>query len=248
MTHHVLGIDIGGTGIKGAVVDTLTGKLIGEKHKIKTPETSTPEEVLKVVRKMIEHFGWQGKSIGFGFPAIVKDGKSLTAANIHPEWVNFPVKEFFTKNLNVQVNVINDADAAGLAEMSFGEIKDKHGTIIFLTLGTGIGSALFYEGILIPNTEFGWIPYKKSIVEHYASNKAREVRRLSWARWAAELDLVLHIIDRLISPQIIILGGGVSREFSKYSSFLTQKVPVMPAVLKNDAGIIGAAISCSSMQ
>ena len=245
MIHHVLGIDIGGTGIKGAIVDTKTGKLIGEKHKIKTPEDSTPEAVLEVVKKMIEHFGWEDKPIGFGFPAIVKDGVSLTAANVHSDWVNFPVQQFFANSLKIKTSVINDADAAGLAEMSFGNITDKHGTIVFITLGTGIGSALFYDGKLIPNSEFGWVPYKKSIVEHYASNKARETKHLSWAKWGKELDAVLHIINRLIAPQMIILGGGVSKEFDKFSPYLTQSIPVYPAMLKNDAGIIGAAMACT---
>ena len=242
MSQKVLGIDVGGTGIKGAVVNVKTGEFVSEKVKYKTPSNSNPPAVLEIIQTLIKDFEWNDKPIAFGFPAIIKNGVSLSAANIHDDWINFDIVNYLSKKLNVQnVTVVNDADAAGLAELIFGAAKGKKGSVLLLTLGTGIGSALMVDGKLVPNTEFGHLKWKKSITEDYASNRARKTKNLKWSAFGAELSAVLKHIELLLSPDCIIIGGGISKSFDEYGHLLDVNAEVIPAKLKNNAGIIGAA-------
>lgn len=239
----VLGIDVGGTGIKVNVVNIETGQPIGEKLKIKTPAPSTPDAIIECLQTAVENFNWKGKKIGIGFPAVIKNGMSLTASNIDAKFINYPIDEEFSKALGCDVKVVNDADAAGIAEMTYGKGKGVNGLVLFLTLGTGIGSALFHNGTLLPNTELGHLKYKKSVFEKYASNSAREFHHLSWKKWAKELDVYLNHLDLLLSPDLILIGGGVSKNFDLYKQYLNVNVKVDMAALQNDAGIIGAAMA-----
>jgi polyphosphate glucokinase len=240
---EVLGIDIGGTGIKGCVVNMETGQLVGEKLKIKTPSPATPDAVMGVLKSMVDHFGWKGKKIGIGYPGVIKNGKSMTAANIDKKFLNFGINAEFSKAVGCEVKVVNDADAAGLAEFTYGKGKGNNGLVLFITLGTGIGSALFFEGKLISNTEFGHLKYKKSVFEKYASNSARETKKLSWKAWAEELNIYLNHINLLLSPDLILLGGGVSKHFDLYKDYLDVETIVEPSSMLNDAGIVGAAMA-----
>ncbi len=240
---EVLGIDVGGTGIKANTVNVITGELTGEKLKIKTPTPSTPDAIIECLKTVVEHFSWKGKKVGIGFPAVIKNGVSLTASNIDTQFINYPINAAFSEALECDVTVVNDADAAGLAEMTYGKGKNVKGLVIFITLGTGIGSALFYNGQLLANTELGHLKYKKSIFEKYASNSAREFHLLSWRKWAKELDVYLNHLDLLLSPDLILIGGGVSKNFDLYEKYLNTKVKVDTASLLNDAGIVGAAMA-----
>jgi polyphosphate glucokinase len=239
-----LGIDIGGSGIKAGLVDTVNGQLIGERIKIDTPIPSTPDAVATAVRDLIATTGWKGNKIGCGFPAVIQDGVSLTASNIDKGWIDLNVEELLHRYTGHTWSVINDADAAGLAERMYGRIKNERGTVLMLTLGTGIGSALFYDGILIPNTEFGHLIYRDSIAEHWVSNRARKDRMLEYDTWASELADFLDYTINLLSPRLIVLGGGVSFRFDQYSRhFENLRVPVVNAMMYNDAGVIGAAVA-----
>ena len=179
---EVLGIDVGGTGIKANTVNILTGELTGEKLKIKTPVPATPEAIIECLKEVVNHFQWKGKKIGIGFPAVIKNGVSLTASNIDSQFVNYSINAAFSHGLECDVSVVNDADSAGIAEMTYGKGKNVNGLVIFLTLGTGIGSAIFFDGKLLPNTELGHLKYKKSVFEKYASNSARELHHLGWKK------------------------------------------------------------------
>jgi polyphosphate glucokinase len=241
---QILGIDVGATGIKGAVVDTKTGALVTERLKIKTPKPATPEAIMEVIKELRKKLKYSGEKIGIGFPSIVKNGIVLSAANIDKSWITYPIKEKYSKGLKCEVFVINDADAAGLAEMKFGMGKThKKGMVFFLTLGTGIGSAPFKDGKLIPNTEFGHIKYKSSVGEKYASNSARENKKMSWKAWGNELNDYLKLLEFYMSPDVFVIGGGVSKEFEMYKQYLTLSTPVQPATLQNAAGVIGAAMA-----
>lgn len=239
---QVLGVDIGGSGIKGNIVDTLTGQLLDERFKIFTPKPSDPDAVIQVIREIIDHFNWDSKPLGFGFPAIIKHGKCLSASNIDKSWLNFEIEAEFKSRIHPALVVLNDADAAGLAEYYFGNARNIMGTVIVLTLGTGIGSALFYDGVLVPNTEFGHLLYKDTIFEKYASSSAKKRKKWSYAKWAGYLHIYLEHLNKLFSPERIILGGGISRSFRKFSPYI-QDIPVeiIPASMENEAGIIGAA-------
>lgn len=242
-TTKVLGIDVGGTGIKGGLVNLETGELISERFKLGTPEAAGPHEVLSVIQQIIEHFEWQGKPIGIGFPAVIKQGKSLTASNISKEWVDYPIKAFFEKNLECTLNVINDADAAGLAEMTYGKGKEVQGTVILLTLGTGIGSAIFKDGKLLANTELGHLKYEGQIAEKVVSNAAKKKNNLSWEEYGSQLHNFLSHVNRLFYPDLIILGGGISKKFEKYGGSFSKIGTITPASQFNNAGIIGAALA-----
>lgn len=241
----ILGIDIGGTGIKGAIVDPKTGELLTERIKVKTPKPSTPEALLDVIKSIKRKLHYTGEKIGIGYPGIIKKGVASSAANIDKAWLNYDLTTSFSKALRAKVSVINDADAAGLAEMKFGHGKRQKGKIIFLTLGTGIGSAMFVDGKLWANSEMGHLKYKKSISEKYAGNGARITKNQSWKVWGAELNAYLAMVDFYFSPDLIIIGGGVSKEFNAFKSFIKIKTPVMPAALQNAAGVIGAAMAAS---
>ncbi len=241
----ILGIDIGGTGIKGAIVDPKTGALLSERIKIKTPKESTPEAILEIIKELKKKLKYKGESIGIGYPGIIKNGCTMTAANIDKSWIGYALVANYTKALKNTVYLINDADAAGLAEMKFGSGKRKKGLVMFLTIGTGIGSAPFLQGKLLPNTELGHLKFKTSVAEKYASNSARVNKKMSWKTWGAELNAYLEMIEFYLSPTEFILGGGVSKEFDNYKSFLKVKAPVSSAQLQNAAGVIGAAMAAS---
>lgn len=241
MSKLVLGVDIGGSGIKGAVVDLDSGELHTDRIKITTPNPSTPGAVAKVVRRLARQLEWSEGPIGFGFPAPILDGVTQTASNIDKAWIKFSAREFLTTELGMPCFLINDADAAGLGELHFGAAFGLRGTVILLTLGTGIGSALFHNGNLVPNTEFGYLMYKDSIVEKYASNQARKAKGLSYSQWGKTLNDVLLYMYRLFYPELFIIGGGISKRFHLYGKYLKPGIPVIPAKNYNDAGIIGAA-------
>lgn len=239
-----MGIDIGGSGIKLGLVDIEKGALIGERIKIDTPQPSTPEAVAMCIRDTLRDIGWKGEKIGCGFPAIIQDGIALTAANIDKSWIGVDVEDLLHFYTGHTYHVINDADAAGMAERMFGSIKNVKGTVIMLTLGTGIGSALFYNGLLIPNTEFGHLIYKGQIAEDWVSNRARKDRMLEYDAWAIELAEFLNYLILLFSPHLIVLGGGISFRFDEFAHHFSQlRTPVVSATAYNDAGIIGAAIT-----
>lgn len=242
---EILGVDIGGSGIKGAIVDTVTGELKSERIRIETPQPATPEAVAQTLKQLVTQIGYQGP-VGCGFPARVINGEVLTAANIDKSWINVEVEELFTQTLGMDVYVANDADVAGLAELSFGAVKGYKGAVLFLTIGTGIGSALFYNGEMFPNTEFGHIKFKGDIAEHYCSDAVREKEELKFKEWGSRLNKFLEYISFLTSPDFIVLGGGVSKKFDKYKEELTIKTKVVPATTLNLAGIIGAAMYANS--
>lgn len=238
----VLGIDIGGSGIKGALVNIRTGELSTERHRIPTPELSTPENVAEVVAEVARHFQWQGP-IGCTFPAIVRHGVVYTAANVHKSWIGIDAVTLFERTTNCPVRVLNDADAAGLAEMVLGAGKHHKGVVIMLTFGTGIGSAIFVEGHLLPNTEFGHLPIRGKDAEHRASAKVRDDEKLSWAQWAGRVNEFLVQMEFFFSPDLFIIGGGVSKKQHKFLHLLKTEAEIVPAQLLNEAGIIGAALA-----
>lgn len=240
---EILGIDVGATGIKGAIVDINKGELISERIKYATPKPATPQSMTEVLKQLVIDFNWKGKPIGIGFPAIIKEGVSLSAANIDDTWLNFPIEGFLNKKLKSPVRVINDADAAGLAEKIFGCGSEKNGLVILLTLGTGIGSALFYDGVLLPNTELGHLKFENSIAEKHASNSARELKDLSYKTWGNELNKVLNHIEFILAPDHFIIGGGISKKFHKFEEFLHTNATIEPAKMLNIAGIVGAALA-----
>ncbi len=239
---QVLGIDVGGSGIKGAPVDTKTGKLLAERVRIKTPGGADPQPVAKVVAEIAKSFDWQGP-IGIGFPAPIKAGIILMAANISAKWVGTNADELFTKTTGCDCTMINDADAAGLAEMKFGAGKGQPGTVIMITLGTGIGTAIFYRGNLLPNTEFGHLDMNGKDAEHRASDAVRQREELSWKKYAKRLNKYLTAMNKLFWPDLFIVGGGISKDAEKYLPLLKIETPVIPAQFLNEAGIVGAALA-----
>ncbi|HJW29283.1 MAG TPA: ROK family protein [Saprospiraceae bacterium] len=244
MNQPALGIDIGGSGIKAGFVNLDTGELLGERIKIDTPIPSTPDAVAAAIKDLIQGLGWKGDKIGCGFPSVIQDGVALTAANIDKQWMYTNVEELLHRYTGHKYYVINDADAAGMAERMYGCIKNEKGTILMLTLGTGIGSALFYDGVLIPNTEFGHLIYRGSIAEDWVSNRARKDRMMEYDTWASELAEFLDYTILLLAPRKIVLGGGVSFKFDEFARHFEQlRVPVINAAMYNDAGIIGAAVA-----
>lgn len=240
---HVLGIDIGGTGIKAAPVDTATGQLLAERQKVATPHPATPGAVADVVAQLVRDFGWTGPA-GATFPGVVVGGVVQTAANVDHAWIGVDAMKQFGAATGLTVTVLNDADAAGVAEMRFGAGKGVGGTVLLLTFGTGIGSALFTDGVLVPNTEFGHIEVRGKDAEKRASELIREAHDLSWGAWAGRVEEYLTHVEALLSPELIIIGGGVSRRAEKFLPLLTGlRAQVVPATLQNDAGIVGAALT-----
>jgi len=240
---QVLGIDIGGSGIKGAPVDTAQGKLLAERVKLETPHPAVPDTVAKTVAQVAEAFSWTGPA-GITFPGVVVDGVTYTAANLDPAWVGLDTRDLFNRATGLRTALVNDADAAGLAEMSFGAGTGHKGTVLMLTFGTGIGSALFRAGILVPNTEFGHIEIRGKDAEHRASERAKEEHDLSWEKWAERVDEYLQHMEGLTAPDLIIIGGGISRKSDKFLHLLTGlRATVVPASLHNDAGIVGAGLA-----
>jgi polyphosphate glucokinase len=240
----VLGIDIGGSGIKGAPVDVEIGDYQEKRYRIATPSPGSPEQVVEVIRRIADHFRWQDK-IGIGFPGVVRRNVVETAANISAEWIGLNIADQVYEVTGCQTVALNDADAAGLAEMRFGTGKELNdGTVLFLTIGTGIGSAFFVNGVLWPNTELGHLQVRGKDAEHRAGDGVRKAKDLSWKKWGKRLREVLQIYDFLFNPDAIILGGGVSKKFKKYGKHLKHiNAEVIPAELRNKAGIIGAAMA-----
>jgi polyphosphate glucokinase len=243
---HALGIDIGGTGIKAAPVDVTTGKLLADRQKIETPHPALPDPVADVVKQLTTSFNWSGP-VGITFPGVVADGVTRTAANMDPAWIGLDAAALFAKATGNPVRVLNDVDAAGVAEMTFGAGVDEQGTVLMVTFGTGIGSALFVKGILVPNTEFGHIEVRGRDAEERASERAKQLHDLSWSKWAEHVDEYLQRIEALLSPDLIIVGGGISRQSEKWVPRLTGlRARIVPAALLNNAGIVGAAMATSS--
>jgi polyphosphate glucokinase len=238
----ILGIDIGGTGIKGAPVDIETGNLLEPRLRILTPESAKPGPIAEVVAEIVKKFNWQGP-VGVGFPAAVRAGVVRTAANIHQKWIGTPIESLFSEATGCPTYVVNDADAAGMAEMEFGAGRDRQGVVLIVTIGTGLGTALFTDQRLLPNTEFGHIEINCLDAELRASDQARKLKKLSWKKWAKNLDEYLHALERYIWPDLIILGGGVSKKYEKFVPYLTVEAELCPAALLNEAGIVGAALA-----
>jgi polyphosphate glucokinase len=237
------GVDIGGSGIKGAVVDLSSGELVTERVRVPTPHPAVPESVVSVVADLTRGAGYVGP-VGCAFPAVIKDGVARTAANIDPSWIGASVAGLVSSTLDgVAVTVINDADAAGVAEMRFGAGVDVGGVVVMLTVGTGIGSAVFLDGRLVPNTELGHLEVDGHIAEHRASEAARESHELSRKEWAKRFNRYLEVVEALLWPDLIIIGGGVSKAPDKVMPLLAAKARIVPATLANAAGIIGAALT-----
>jgi polyphosphate glucokinase len=239
---EILGIDIGGSGIKGAPVNIETGVLTADRFRLKTPKGAEPEAVARVVAEIVKHFDWSGP-VGAGFPAPIKRGIVKMAANISPAWIGLNADDVLTKATGCDVTVGNDADVAGLAEMAFGAGKDQTGTVIMLTLGTGIGSAIFYGGRLLPNTEFGHLRVKGEDAEARASDAARVRENLSWEEYARRLNRFLVRMEKLFWPDLFIIGGGISKNSDQYIPLLTVQTQVVKAQFLNEAGIVGAALA-----
>jgi polyphosphate glucokinase len=239
---QVLGIDVGGSGIKGAPVNTRTGKLLAERIRIKTPKGADPGPVADVVAEIARSFEWKGP-IGIGFPAPVKAGVTMMAANVSDKWVGLNADGLFTKTTGCDCKMINDADAAGLAEMKFGAGRGQPGTVIMITLGTGIGTAIFHRGNLLPNTEFGHLDMNGRDAEHRASDAVRQLEDLSWKKYAKRLNRYLAAMEKLFWPDLFIIGGGISKQSEKYIPLLRIETPVVPAQFLNEAGIVGAALA-----
>ncbi|MGZ0067769.1 polyphosphate--glucose phosphotransferase [Microbacterium arborescens] len=243
---RAVGVDIGGTGIKGAVVDLSTGELLTDRIKVATPKGAEPEDVLdavKVVLDRLEVTDAGDVPLGVAFPAIVKNGRTLSAANVADTWIDFEAESFFEKGLGRQIHFANDADVAGVAELRYGAARGQDGLVILTTLGTGIGSAMIYNGVLIPNSELGHVHRAKhgKDAEAWAAYSAMERDQLDWPEWAERLQWYYSHIEFLFSPDLFVVGGGVSKHADKFLPLLDLKTPIVPAVHRNNAGIIGAA-------
>lgn len=238
----VLGIDIGGSAFKGAPVDTKTGRLLAERHRVEIDAPCPTAQGLAAAREIARHFNWKGP-VGIGFPGIILGDRIDAVGNLGHNWENKNGAVLFGRATRSKVRLFNDADAAGLAEMKFGAGKGHQGSVLMLTFGTGIGSALFYRGRLMPNIEFGHIPWKGKPIERYASAAAKKRRDLSWKEWARCVNVFFQVAERLCSPELIIIGGGVSKQSDKWFKYLKAKARIVPAKMHNDAGIVGAALA-----
>ncbi|MFF9406822.1 polyphosphate--glucose phosphotransferase [Streptomyces anandii] len=247
---QIFGVDIGGSGIKGAPVDLDKGDLAQERRKVLTPQPATPDGVAEGVRQVVEHFGWDGP-VGLTFPGVVTGGATIrTAANVDKSWIDTDARELFGERLGgLPVTVVNDADAAGVAEMHFGAGRDRRGTVILLTFGTGIGSAVFVEGRLVANTELGHLELDGHEAEKRASSKAKDDHELTWEQWARRVRKYLEHVEMLFSPELFIIGGGVSRKAHKFLPLIEGiRAEIVPAQLQNNAGIVGAAMRAAELR
>ncbi|WP_327727969.1 ROK family protein [Streptomyces sp. NBC_00487] len=241
---HIFGVDIGGSGIKGAPVDLDLGDLADERYKVLTPQPATPDLVADGVKEVVDHFGWTGP-VGITFPGVVTGGATIrTAANVDKSWIDVDARALLSERIgDLPVTVVNDADAAGVAEVQFGAGRDRRGTVILLTFGTGIGSAVFSDGVLVPNTELGHLELHGHDAETRASTKAKDDHELTWEHWAKRVTKYLAHVEMLFSPELFIIGGGVSRKSSKFLHLIEDiKAEIVPAQLQNNAGIVGAAM------
>ncbi len=243
---EILGIDIGGSALKGAPVDVVHGKLTAERFRIEVPKKPSPPVVLDAAAEIARHFDWNGP-IGCTFPAIVKNGVTLSAANVDKKWIGFKTRKALAKSTGCPVLLINDADAAGLAEMKFGAGQREMGTVIMLTLGTGIGSAVFLDGKLLPNTELGHLRMGGKDAEDRAAARLKTEKNLTWKQYAERLNTYLEYVDLLFSPDLYIIGGGISKRADKFSPLLRSRAGIVPAKLLNDAGIVGAALAACDL-
>ena len=239
---QVMGIDVGGSGIKASIVDTVSGEILSERQRIPTPPPADSKAILKTIEDLIHLFEWQGP-IGCGFPAVVQNGIVRTASNIDKNWIGQNIQQLLSEATGRQVFVLNDADAAGLAEIWFGAGREKKGVVVVITIGTGIGSAFFINGQLFPNTEFGQFNLNGKIAEKYAADIVRKKLNLSWKKWGKRLNKYLKHLELLVWPDLIIIGGGASKKFDKFRENIKIETAVVPADLQNNAGIIGAAVA-----
>jgi polyphosphate glucokinase len=240
------GVDVGGSGVKGGIVDLDTGQLIGERFKLPTPQPSTPDAVAKTIAAVVNEFGWEG-GLGVTYPGVVTDGIVRTAANVDKGWIGTNAPDVIGAELGGRrVTVLNDADAAGLAEEKFGAGKDNTGVIVLLTFGTGIGSAVIHNGVLLPNTEFGHLEVGGKEAEHRAASSIKDAKEWSYERWTKEVTKVLVAIENAIWPDLFIAGGGISRKAEKWIPLLTNRTPIVAATLLNTAGIVGAAMAADA--
>ncbi|WP_411031281.1 polyphosphate--glucose phosphotransferase [Spongiimicrobium sp. 3-5] len=241
---EVLGIDIGGSGIKGALVNIETGEMLTKRFRIPTPESRKPEEMAQVVAQIVSHFNYTGP-VGCGFPTVIKKGVCKSNGNLHKKWRGVNAEELFTSATGLPFTVINDADAAGYAAMNYGVGRGKDGFVVMITIGTGLGSGAFLDGRLIPNFELGQIPYKKyEKIESWAAGSAKDREGLSYEKWGKRFNKFLNYVNLVIAPELIIIGGGMSKEWEEYAQYIDVDTLVIPAGLQNHAGIIGAATAC----
>ncbi|MEU9843821.1 polyphosphate--glucose phosphotransferase [Actinomadura sp. NPDC048032] len=246
MAREMLGIDIGGSGIKGAPVDLSDGTFTRERFRVDTPQPSKPKAVAKVLAQVVEHFGWDGP-VGVTYPGVVVDGVTMSAANVSGRWIGLEARALIADATGREVTLLNDADAAGIAEMQLGAGRGRRGTVVVLTLGTGIGSALFTDGVLVPNTEFGHLQIDGEDAEVRAAAKAREEEDLGWKKWAKRLSVYMAHLEALISPSLIIVGGGVSKKSEHFLPLIKGvRAEIVPARLVNNAGIVGAAMAAEA--
>lgn len=239
---NVLGIDIGGSALKGAPVNIKTGKLLAEKHRIDTPTTLAPQQMALAIKDLATHFKWKGP-IGIGFPGVIHDNVIRTSANLHKDFIGLDAGKLFSKVAGVKVTLVNDADAAGIAEARYGAGKDKKGAVLMLTFGTGVGSALFLDGVLYPNSEFGHLKMHGQSAEKFVSGSAKTRLKLSYKQWAKDVSDYLVQLETVLWPELIIVGGGISADHEKWFKHLKIRTPIVPATFLNEAGIVGAALS-----
>lgn len=243
---QILGVDIGGSGIKGAIVDTVTGELVSERHRIETPQPATPEAIAAVLARLVVHFHWAGP-VGCGFPAAIQAGVARTASNISKSFIGAHVDNLFSEATNCPCYNLNDADAAGMAEMHFGQGAGQAGVVLMITIGTGLGTAIFTDGHLMPNTELGHLYLDNGMeAERYASDAVRKIEDLGWKSWGNRFNTYLTTMEKLFWPDLIIIGGGASKKFHKFEEQITVEAPVKPAAFLNQAGIVGAALYAKS--
>ena len=241
-------MDIGGSGMKGAIIDVNKGILVSERFRLKTPQPPTPKNMLVVLKKIIEHFNWTGP-VGCGFPTSIKNGVVLSASNLDNSWVGKNVVDYFEEATKLPFVVVNDADAAGVAEMNFGAGKDTKGLAVIITIGTGLGSGVFYNGMLLENFELGQMYYKKyKTVEKYASNSVRKNEKMSFKKWGKRFSKFLNYVELIVSPDVFILGGGGSKYYAEYKQYLNTKTPILLSQTLNEAGLIGAAIAAAKIE
>jgi len=241
---EILGIDIGGSGIKGALVDAKTGEMLTDRFRIPTPPSRKPNEMAEVVHQIVKHFDHKGP-VGCGFPTVIKKGICKSPGNLSKKWVGVNAETLFSKTTGLPFTVVNDADAAGYAAMNYGVGKGKKGFVVMITIGTGLGSGAFLNGELIPNFELGQIPYKKyEKIELWAAASAKEREELSYEKWGKRFNKFLHLVELLVAPDLIIIGGGTSKRWDEFKHLITVDTPVVKAELQNQAGIIGAAAAC----
>jgi polyphosphate glucokinase len=248
---EILGIDVGGSGVKGAPVDVKKGALTADRFRVPTPQPSTPDAVASAVANIVRHFRWKGP-IGCTVPGVVRKGVVYTAANIDRSWIRTDGRRLLQKRTGCRTLLLNDADAAGMAEMKFGAGKRRKGVVMVLTFGTGIGSAVFINGVLVPNTEFGHVPMMSVLrggieAEEYCSDRIRQDEQLDWVGWADRVNEYLALLEALFSPDLFILGGGVSKQFGEFLPLLRAQVQIVPARLLNEAGIVGAALAAKTL-